>query len=305
MLSVSRRTFKDLYSTVLQWTGDADDQAQMRDLAKDAVARSHERRLTSGRFAFMLFPKPQSLVTVAGQQAYSLNEAFLSPLYMQNLTLGQPVNLPPYQNIIDLIPSVSGEAEGPSYATIHGVSKLQKQPTAASRLTVTGENGKKVKVYGETANGLEEEELTAPTQGSVQFITVLDVTKTDTWTATMTLSAENGGTLLTLSPTQYGRQFRQLWFPTPPNSSHTLEYQFFRHPKRLSHDNDIPDTPYPFDQLHILDALIELQGFTRATPAEIRRWEKDIEDIEANMNAAYADVQGSNADAVYGAVIER
>lgn len=312
MFNVSRRTFKALVDEVLDWTGDAGDEGNMRSLVEHAIRTSHEKRLTENRYSFMLFPTPQSFTTVAGQRNYSLHEAFLSPLFFYNRTAGWEVIDVPHQRMGEHQPLLGDERKSIKHIALQGVAKVKNQPLAAATLTPTSsdpsDDGKQVIVVGETANGLEEETLTLPNAGSTQFITVLDVTKVETtWVGTLTLTANDSAstTVLTLGASQYGRQFRQLYTLDDQTGGEVVDYQFFRHPKPLRYDYDIPDTPYPFDRIHVLDALLDLAGFTRASAAEVKRWERQVREIEANLEANYQDGQANNSEAVYAKLVPR
>ena len=43
-------------------------------------------------------------------------------------------------------------------------------------------------------------------------------------------------------------------------------YRFYKRPTVLSHDNDIPDIPYPFSRILVFDALLELYTYNDANP---------------------------------------
>lgn len=297
MIGASRKTYKDLVDEVLRFAGMADDMANLRQLAKDAVAASHEQRLTRMRWTFMLFPVPQRLSIVGGQQNYSLHEAFFTPQYFRSLDSanGRTIKLVPYELVPEYLPNLTTDTGYGSYATLHGVSKVQNQPTSASVITPSSsdedDDGKTVTVVGETATGIQSETLTLPNAGSVEFTAILDVTKNGSaWQGTLTLSANEGAvTVLTLGAAQYGRQFPQLRALLTPSAAESWEYNFFRLPKQLVNDNDIPDTPYPFDRLHVLDAKIALSDHTRPNAATLNGWKEERDQLQFDMETAYQD----------------
>lgn len=312
LFNSARRTYKDLQDEVLQWTGDEGDEGAMLDRVKSAITQSHERRLTNTRLPFMLWPKVQTFTTVAGQKAYSLHEAFGSALYFFNQTARRKVIDTPFEREDEFIAESPDPRGQMFYVKLHGLSRVQNQPAAASTITATssnsGDNGKQVIVVGETATGIQEETLTLPNAGSVTFLPggVLDVIKMGTgWAGTLTLTASDSTVLLTLSASQYGRQFRQLVAHNDQQGGELIQYQFFRNPKPLRYDNDIPDLPYPFDRILVLDSLIALQGFTRATQSEIKKWMDDVQDLEANMQQAYGDGNSVFSEANYQKLIDR
>jgi hypothetical protein len=308
MIGASRRTYKNLVDEVLSWAGMGTDTANLRQLAKYAVAASHASRLTDSRWTFMLYPTPQQLSIVAGQQNYALHEAFLTPQYFRSISSSnaRPIKPVPYAKVASYLPDYTTDTGATTYVTVHGVTKVQNQPTSASVITPSSsnpaDNGKLVTVVGETATGLQSEVLTLPNAGSIAFTAILDVTKGDgTWQGTLSLKSNAGAvTLLTLSPTQYGRQFRQMRALLPPSASETWEYNFFRQPKQLVADNDIPDTPFPFDYIHVLDALIAMADHTRPTGSILSEWNRQRDALEQNLESTYQDglAQDSESDGI-------
>jgi hypothetical protein len=313
MFAANRRTFKELVDEVLQWTGDEDDMGQMRTLVENAIRASHEKRLVNDRYSFMLYPKPIRFSTVASQQQYSLHEAFLSPLFLRNVTTGDPVKTVPFEQQHDYLPSGTSALASTDFAVLHGLAKVQNQPSEAGTITPTssdsGDNGNTVIVVGEDADGqMVEETLTLPNAGTVEFAQVLDVVKmgaTADWAGTLTLTHEDGTVLVTLGASSFGRQFRQLRFLGVPQPGQSIEYQFFRQPKPLRYDNDIPDIPYPFDRLLVLDAQIATAGFSRPTAQELKQWKDDVLDLEQSMQAQYQDGLAADSVAHYQHYIPR
>jgi hypothetical protein len=312
MIGPSRRTFKDLVDEVLEWAGMGDDTNRLRALAKRAVKAAHQRRLVSGRWTFMLFPKPQTLSIVAGQQNYSLHDSFNTPLYFRSLsaTNARRIRPVPYARLADYLPEAAASGDT-VYVSLAGVSKVQNQPTSASVITPTStapaDSGKQVVVVGDTATGVQTETLTLPSAGSVQFTTILDVTKLGTgWAGTLSLTSNGGAvTILQLAAAQYGRQFPQLRLLLPPQGNETWEYQHFRLGKQLELDTDIPDIPYPFDQLLVLDAKLSLQDITRPTASAVRQWEKEAFELEQDMSATFQDGLAQDSETHYVEEITR
>jgi hypothetical protein len=308
MYSASRFTFKQLVDEVLQWSGDQDDAAQMRTLVKQALRSAHERRLTQERYTFMVFPKTQRFTTVADQQSYSLHEAFLSPLYVWNVTQGHPVKLLPQQRLNDVRTESSTSL---TYAAIQGVSKVKNQPASAGIVAASSTDaadfGKTVLVTGENEDGeIVQETLTLPNVGTTEFSQILDVVKIgDDWQGRMTLLDADSQHLLTLEAGTYGRQFRQLAALTPQAGGDIIEYQFYRQPKQLVYDNDIPDIPYPFDRILTLDALVALAGITRPSDRELQNWKSEITDLENGLLTHYSDGQSADAEANYQVLVAR
>lgn len=308
MNSVSRRTFKTLVDDVLLWTGDKDDQATMRELAKNAVRYAHELRLTRDRYSFMVFPRVQTFTTVSGQDTYSLHESFLSPVYFKNRTTGKPLRTVPFARSVEFRETTAGSME---YVSLHGMSRFQAQPGVNGVISVTGVGGdaaKTITLVGETSGGVVEETVNVNASSTNSFLAggLIDIIKNgDSWTGNVTLTDAGATTLLVLAPSVYGRQFKQLQSLRPIGAGDTIEYQFIRQPKTLQYDNDIPDIPYPFDQILALDALVRLSGFTRASANEIREWKNQIEELENQLAMHYQDGLASDSEVNYSPLVER
>jgi uncharacterized Zn-binding protein involved in type VI secretion len=304
------RTFKQLYSEVLAWTADAEDEGVMRNLAQRAIAASHSRRLAGTRFPFLLAPQPATLTLTAGQQVYALHDTFHTPLYFRNRTTGAPLAVVPYDMVAEHLPGVDASPQAVVGVALQGVARVSAQPATASVITATSssvsDDGKQITITGDTGAGMASETLTLPNAGTVAFTAIHTVRKdTETWVGTVTLADASAQVLLTLGPTVFGRQFRLLRTLQTPASAEVIEYQWFRAPITLAHDYDLPDTPAPFDQLHVYDALLDLQGFTRATAAEIRNWEGHRDALERDLVATYQDGLAQDSAGSYVTYIPR
>lgn len=279
------QTFKDLQNQVLRWMADESDQGHLRALVKDALNSAHTRRLTSARWPFLKFPTPKRLNVVAGRQTYALHPGFGSMLYVRRLTqddyYGQPCDLIEREDFL-----------------LEGVWPVKTQPSGNMPLNVvaTEDAGKKLTIFGETADGeVAEETISAGATGSVLFIEITEIRKEgEAWSGPCQLR-EGSTTILTLQPTEYGKQYRTFRFLRKPETSQTLEYQFYRRPRRLVDDQDLPLIPSPFETILVYDALLDMVGYTNATPDEQRRW-RDLQDqLDFDLWAEFQDGQSRNA----------
>jgi hypothetical protein len=310
VIGPSRRTYKQLVDEVLSWGGMSSDTNRLRTLAKYAVAESHRKRLSGTRWSFMLYPQPQTLSIVGGRQFYSLHDAFLTPQYFRSRTDGRTIRLVPLSRELDYLPADYTATGSPRFATLAGYSKVHTQPSQTSVLGVTSSNAadssKTVTFVGETASGIVSETIPVFAIGTVEFSTILDVTKNgEGWQGTMVAGDAFATVILSLGATSYGRQFPQLKTLTVPSGAETWEYNFFRQPKQLSSDYDIPDTPEPFASIHVLDALLKMQDHMRPTAQTVNQWRSDQAELEADMAAAFQHGLSQDSEAEYINLIDR
>jgi hypothetical protein len=271
-------TFKDLTDQVLNYLDLAGDTATTRDVVRDTIRRVHNSRLIERKWNFMLWDAQQTITTVVGQRFYSLHQEFFRPFYFYNRTTKRTMEQrTPSTRLPGGAPDDSYDYDtgfGTDWTAMTGsaftfqfgsVSPVQNQPSSASILTVTGETAKTVTVKGETTDGsVVSETITVGTPGSIQFTKILQVTKGDGWTQTMTLTS-NGGTVtvLKLYVNEFGRQYRQVELLNTPTAAETLLYKFYRRPTYLGSDNVIPDIPSPFSEISVYDALMQIGNYNR------------------------------------------
>ncbi len=321
---VKRRTFKQLVDEVLLKVGNPNDTGRLRELVESEIRASHESRLTERGMSFLLMP-PRTFSTAANRAEYSLHEYYARPLWFKNLTTGNPVELIPYTRLGEFSADDSNARGSATYASVHSVSPVLLQPVDTTipypntyslvfLIGVAGDVGQTVIIEGEdNAGNVVSETLTLATTAvspsTYHYSRITAVTKidnpADVWTGTSRLQDISGNTVLSLPVDAYGRQYPQITFLMPPAGVETIQYQFFRSPRQLVLDTDVPDTPYPFDRLHVLDTLISLQGFNRSTASEVRTWEIERQTLESNMWDQYADSNAENSEANYAPVINR
>lgn len=306
------KTFLELQDAVLLKLADNGDSAILRDLVKAAIAENHSRRVSSQNWSFMRWPVPPTLSVVAGVRRYSLHEKFGTPLYFKSRITGLLVERPS-----DML----GDYDLPDYDATGGArrfelagnSGIKTQPTAASVLTATSnnvaDNGKTLTVTGETASGYETEALTLPNAGSKIWLAgqVVSIRKNGVgWAGTVTVTANAGATtVLVLDSDCYGRNYRQFVLEVAPDAADTIDYPFYKLPTLLDDNYDIPDIPAPFSDVLIYDALIDLQGYSRATAGELERWHDQQQAIQFNLENAYTDGQSLGAEASYVHLVPR
>ena len=291
-------TFKHLKDQVLNYLDQAGETGTPASVIDDTLRRVHNSRLTERKWNFMLWDAQQTLTTVVGQRFYSLHQEFFRPAWFFNRTTKRTMEqrtlgtlLPTTDDIMDYDTGMgSGDwtaSTGAAYAfSLGGVSPVLNQPSSASVITVSGEAAKTVTVKGETSLGdVASETITVGTPGSVSFTKLLQVTKGDGWTQTMTLTSNAAAvTNLTLRSNEYGRQYRQLQLLNTPTVAETLVYKFYRRPSYLGADNTIPDIPAPFSEVLVYDALMMLAVYrTNLSGAAKQLWKEEQFRLEQGL----------------------
>lgn len=306
-------TFGDLTTETLTLLGFAGDTGMMRTLVQQRLVANHELRALQGERQYLVAPLPSELTLIPGQRTYSLHPAFRSPIYFRVQASGAPLIEVP-NGRPDLLPTATAQwNEGSVGFTLRGHSPIFQQPRADGVVVATSsasaDNGRQVEVVGETSTGIELRELlTLPTAGTVVFAAnrVLSVTKLGSgWQGTVTVTAADGAVLTQLAPDSGGQLYRQLTLLATPTTALTLEYQFFRFAPRLRRDTDIPVMPSPASRVLVFDTLMDLTGYSRATPVEVQRWQDQRMQIEFDLDTAYAEGQSTDAEANYITYIHR
>ncbi len=119
------------------------------------------------------------------------------------------------------------------------------------------------------------------------FDVIEDITKVGaTWSRTIALTV-GSDTVLTLTASEFGKQFRTLELLGSPTQTASVQYRFYRQPRQLTLDNDIPDLPTGFDDILVYGALIAMHGYTRATQEEMGWWAREQTKLIGTLQQTY------------------
>ena len=285
-------TFKDIQDQVLLLWDAPGETGNFLTIVKNAINDSHAERCNAQRWSFMLWEDVLTFTTVSGTLNYRLHPLFhrFHRIYNTSDT-HKLIEVPPREYYespetkfhFHMVEPSPVAADLASAGTLSMVSNSASDTTptlilrlidndTASGLVRTGEISEAL-----TANGTS----TVTTAASTSKI--LSVTKGGTWVGTMTLRDADGNTLLTLSPTEYGKVYPQIRLLKDPEQADTVEYRFYRRPRILSADYDIPDIPYPFSRILIWDTLLLLASYDEAKEPGMwveqrRQWDKKLAD---------------------------
>lgn len=282
-------TLRTLREQVLSWLDESGDTGTTKKNVDYAINQSIVKRLTMTNWPFMKHG-PITFNFVADQQIYSLHQDFLRPFYFRNKKTGRFLIEIPDRELEGSQANWFEDREGVKFRW-GGRSPVLSQPngtiTIVSGSSLDTGSTKKITVYGETTNGLDSEDLipqgTDEVTGLKTFTKILGITKASSWSGTLTVSS-GGVTLLNLLPTEFGRSYQTIHLLFKPSSTDEIEYDFYRRPRKLVNDNDIPDTPYPYSLIHVWDALLDLTAYDgRIDPGRIQIWGKNQMDLETQM----------------------
>ena len=281
-------TFKNLQDEILLLWDAPGETGNFLTIVKNALNDAHAERCNAQRWSFMLWEDVLTFTTASGTLNYRLH-----PLFHR---FHRIYNTSDTHKLIEVPPREYYESPETKFH-FHMVepSPVAADPVAPATLTLTStswsdvETEKAVTIRFLDGDNNEVSEDLVPSGGntvdsSATANKILSVTKGGTWVGTMSLFAPYPGTVaLSLSPTEYGRVYPQIRLLKDPEQADTVEYRFYRRPRILSGDNDIPDIPYPFSRILIWDTLLLLAAYDEAKEPGMwveqrRQWEKKLAD---------------------------
>lgn len=295
-------TFSTLRDEVLRHLDEYGDTGTTKANVDNALNQAHFQRLTEERWPFMLWRVPVTFTLTSGQQLYSLHQSFHRPYYFRNTTTRQNLIEVPVRELSDVGVDWNNDTTG-RHVALWGRSPVQNQPTSYSQITIVSDNAadtsstKAITIEGETYDGIETETITpnglSSVTGSKEFCHITAVTKAGEWVGKLTMTSDAGTvTNLTLHPTEFGRSYQQLYFTWVPGGGETIEYRFYRTPRTLSADNDIPEIPFPHSNLLVWDALMILAAYDgQIDPGRLQVWQDNQERMVVAMKQALTDGQ--------------
>jgi len=296
-------TFRNLQLEVLRWMDEAADDDTTLANVKDALNRSHRRLLGGRTWPFMAWPREESLTTVSGQRHYALKNGVskVLTLYDQQSRMPFPIISRREWEAIDVN---RVDAQGAPAGAIYGDTWPVAAQPASAVVTLVSTSASDVTSRTLILSGIDSmgsqttETLTATgtslVTGTVLWSHLWSVTKVGTWVGTLTL-ASGGTTLLTLTASESAKQYPTLEFIETPSEARTYLYTAQRTPRTLTEDTDIPDTPYPYSEIHVYDALLEMTTYNNELGAKEQRLWQDRYDTLWNglVNAVDERIAGS------------
>lgn len=295
-------SFKDLQDRVMQVLDEtATNSPTTLTLVKNFLNQSHQQRCTEFPWNFMIWPKAVTFATASGRQVYALHEEYHRPLYFLNQTTRQYLEEIPNR----MIPENGGDWNATATQSVNrfmpwGMQPISRQPATTSTITAvsssTSDTGSKtVTITGELSSGLMTSETlsmngTTNVVGSTSFQEVTGVTKSTTFVGTLTLTLTTDAvSVLSLLPAVMGKHYKTIFIPDTIGTSETIEYRFYRHPRILVNDYDLPNLPSPHENILVYDTLVSMAGYLTDTgPQSLRIWQDKQAAAQLNLYQSYA-----------------
>ena len=261
-------TFKDIQDEVLLYWDAPGETGDFLTVVKNAINDAQAQRTDDQKWNFMLWEDTLTFSTASGTLGYVLHPLVNRLHRIYNTTTCTPLTEVPTREYYEEVPSKfdfhwvepSPVLVQPSTtATVNIVSSSASDTEAAKAVTIRFLDG---------SDDIQEETLT-PTGTTLVSTTasakkILNVTKAGTWVGTMTLKDNATNTMLTLLTSEFGKQYPQIRLFKDPAATETIEYRFYRIPRILSLDNDIPDIPFPYSHILTWDTLMILVSYDEA-----------------------------------------
>lgn len=313
------RTFKEIQDDVLTFIGDEGDTGTMLDVVKDGIKYAHQELLTEQMYDFMLWPQIETLSIEAGRKNYTLHPLYMQGLWFYDTTRNIWLQEVPIRGQYELGTNPHDAQSGSSTQfMLTSLMPVKRQPLdGGSVITVTTTGGTEaasssITVQGTDSNGdYTEETLSSGSTwstitGGTTFVNITGITKNGTaWTRTITLTDSGTNTLLSLTSSERGKQYRQLELPLEPSSALTWKYRFYQRPRLLVDDYDTIQVPIEFDQILVYRTLIHIAGYTRPTEVELETWSDRVKKLEFNMKSTYTQTRTLGGRPRYVNYVER
>lgn len=262
-------TFRDLQLLVLRYIDEPEDTDTTLALVKDALNRSHRALAGERTWPWMQWPREETLTTTAGTRVYALKPGVGKLLTVYDRDYRQTFPLVSRRDWEALGVNRVDQREIPAGLIYGDWWPVAAQPGGATVSAVSSSasdsGGPTLVIKGITSTGEATTETltmtgTTTVAGSVTWEHIWGVTKTGTWAGTLTLTS-GGSTILSLTSSEEGKQYPTVEFIETPQSARSYLYTAQRTPLKLVNDGDIPDTPYPWSEIHAYDALLDLTAY--------------------------------------------
>lgn len=298
-------TLESLRNQVLALVDETGDTGTTKTIVDNTLNQAQQLRLAAKPWPFLRW-EPLTFTTTAGTRRYPLHQEYYRPYYFFNRTKKE--------YLVEMNPRELGpsgvrwneDQQGPEFY-IESISAVQRQPSSASVISIvsssTADNSaaRGIIVYGDTADGVTSETITpngtSTVPGTVSFTKILAVTKLADWTGTLTMTSNSGGvTNLKLFAAERGRNYPQLVLLSDPATGDVIEYQFYRRPRKMVNDDDVPEIPDPCSQILVWDAILILGAYNNMQdPARLAVWSQKQAEWEEVIQSTFFEGQSLEA----------
>ncbi len=295
-------TFKDIQDQVLLLWDNPGETGNLLTLIKDFINDSQDMRCAQQRWSFMRSEELYTVTTASGQLAYPLAEEVQRLHRFYNATEKRKMVEVPAREYYDApLTKYHWHWVKPSPVSAH------PSTTAAISIvsSASGDTSKDVIVRGlDGSDVLTTETITSNSSNgttavnsSTSFKKILKLTKSGTFTGTLTVKDNAANTILTLGADDYGKGYPQIKLLVDPEAADSIEYNCYRKAVKLSDNNDIPDIPDPFSRILIWDALLMLAAYDEVQPQAA--WIQQQNDWELRLQQTFLEGQTPGSRARY------
>lgn len=288
-------TFRDIQLEILRYVDEAEDTDTTLAIVKDAINRSHRKILTARTWPFMNWPIEASFTTVAGQRVYALKQGMgkVTSLFDVGLSDFFPlISRREWETVgVDRI----GQQPQPAGAIYGDEWPVAAQPVSeavtATSSTDTDAANTVILIGLNTSGDMTTETLTLADIGSTAAATsstlwkvLFGVTKGAAFTGTLTLTSATAGTLLSLTASEYAKQYPTIEFVETPAAAREYVYTVQRTPTVLTSDHQVPDIPFPHSEILVYDTLLDWSAYSSELGSkQISLWKARYDELWDNL----------------------
>jgi hypothetical protein len=291
-------TFKSLRDQVLAFIGESDDTVTDA-MVKDVMNQAHMNRVTQHKWAFMTWPRTETLSILTTTRQYALHQEFGKAIWFYNETGGWPMVETPERTQDGVAPDYTSGSESPKHFKLAGTMQVKQQPSTTGTCTIesssASDNSSTYNIYIKGVTSTDDVvQVTVTPNGvtpvatSVAFKHILMVSKAADWNGTLTLKDNAGNTLLTLYAGEWGRTYRIFELLADADAAATIKYQFRVKVQKLVNDYDVPQLPDNHAQILVYDTLLLLAGALGNVPEGfVSEWKDMQTRLERNLYLEY------------------
>ena len=258
-------TYDQIRDEVQSWLDEASNTSTTKTNVGYAINLAHEQRCTESNWTFMEWPQPETFNLVSGTRYYNLHPEVDRMIYVFNRTSKSYLIETPQRQLEPTGVRWNTDTSGQRYR-FAAPSPVSAQPSSADTITVTSSSAsdtgssKAVLIRGVVSGVVLTESIT-PTGTSAATSTnsyslILNLDLAAAWTGTATIATTGGTTLATIPASVTNLQYPRIEMLWTPSTTDTIEYRFYRRPRRLSNDGDVVEIPEPFSRILVWDSLL-------------------------------------------------
>jgi len=289
-------TRADIRTRILRLLDEAQNtQTTTTNLVNDAIAASNRRICMSRPWPFMRWHQNETFTTVAGVRHYTFRQEVGKLLWVWDNTASDFVTILPHRGWETYPVNITTTStSGSPPAILGGYWPVGVQPSTAGICTLesteTTDTSKTINMVVLNNAGLvknttmttDASNSTTPTNSSISIASIIKLSKAATadWDGILTLKGPGGAVLLYLNKDQLFAQYPTIEFVEPVAAGRVYTYAFCRQPITMENDTDIPDVPFPFSEILVYDALLDMATYnSEMSEKHVALWTKRYMDL--------------------------